>query len=81
MASREAQNAWRGKVGSVEGVATTVPIKGKAADVLHELEWGIRSGLSYTGASTLRQLRTKSRFMEQTSASQTESSPHALLKL
>jgi len=81
MASREAQKAWRGKVGSVEGVATTVPIKGKVADVLHDLEWGIRSGLSYTGARSLRELRSKSRFLTQTSAAQTESSPHALLNL
>lgn len=81
MASREAQKAWRGKVGSVEGVATTVPIKGKVSDVLHDLEWGIRSGLSYTGARNLRELRGKSKFLTQTSASQTESSPHALLNL
>ena len=81
MASREAQKAWRGKVGSVEGVTTTVAIKGPAAEVLHDLEWGIRSGLSYTGARDLRELRAKASFVMQTSASQTESSPHALLKL
>ena len=81
MASREAQKAWRGKVGSVEGVATTVPIRGSVTNVLHDLEWGIRSGLSYTGARNLKELRGKARFMIQTSASQTESSPHALLKL
>ena len=81
MASREAQKAWRGKVGSVEGVATTVAIKGPVSDVLHDLEWGIRSGLSYTGARNLRELRGKATFVTQTSASQTESSPHALLKL
>ena len=78
MASREAQKAWRGKVGSVEGVSTTVPIKGSAKDTLHDLEWGIRSGLSYTGATSLSELRSKSSFVEQTNAGQTESSPHAL---
>jgi IMP dehydrogenase len=81
MASREAQKAWRGKVGSVEGVTTTVAIKGPASEVLHDLEWGIRSGLSYTGARNLRELRTKSKFLEQTQSSQAESSPHALMKL
>ncbi len=80
MASHEAQKAWRGKIGSIEGVSTTVTIKGPVADVLHDLEWGIRSGLSYTGAYNLMELRAKSRFVEQTQASQTESSPHALLK-
>ena len=78
MASREAQKSWRGKVGSVEGVSTTVPIKGPASDVLHDLEWGIRSGLSYTGARNLVDLRTKSQFIEQTQSSQTEGTPHAL---
>jgi len=78
MASVEAQKAWRGKVGSVEGVSTTVPFKGRAAGVLHDLEWGIRSGLSYTGARNLSELRAKCSFVEQTNAGQTESSPHAL---
>jgi len=81
MASREAQKAWRGKVGSVEGVATTVPVKGAVEDVLHDLEWGIRSGLSYTGARNLSELRCKAKFIEQTQSAQTESSPHALLRL
>ena len=79
MASREAQKAWRGKVGSIEGVSTTVAIKGPVSDVLHDLEWGIRSGLSYTGARSLSALRAGARFIEQTSSAQTESSPHALL--
>jgi IMP dehydrogenase len=76
MASREAQKSWRGKVGSVEGVSTTVPIKGPASDVLHDLEWGIRSGLSYTGARNLVDLRTKSRFIKQTTNGVVESSTH-----
>jgi len=79
MASREAQKAWRGKVGSVEGVSTTVPIKGGVHDVLHDLEWGIRSGLSYTGARDLIELYNHAEFLEQSTASQAESSPHALL--
>ena len=80
MASREAQKAWRSKVGSVEGVSTTIAIKGPAQDVLYDLEWGIRSGLSYTGARNLVELRSKANFIEQTQASQAESSPHALLR-
>jgi IMP dehydrogenase len=79
MASREAQKSWRGKVGSVEGVSTTVPIKGPTSDVLHDLEWGIRSGLSYTGARNLIDLRTKSRFIKQTTNGVVESSTHVNL--
>ena len=81
MASHEAQKAWRGKIGSIEGVSTTVAIKGGVSDVLHDLEWGIRSGLSYAGAYDLVELRAKARFVEQTSAGQTESSPHALNRI
>jgi IMP dehydrogenase len=80
MASREAQKAWRGKVGSIEGVSTTVAVKGSVSDVLHDLEWGIRSGLSYSGARNIPQLQASAKFIEQTSSAQTESSPHALLK-
>ena len=78
MASREAQTSWRGRVGSVEGVSTTVPWRGPVADVLHELEWGIRSGLSYTGANNLAELRGKAQFVRQTMSGLSESKPHAL---
>jgi len=81
MASHEAQKAWRGKIGSIEGVSTTVTIKGSVAEVLHDLEWGIRSGLSYAGAYNLVELRTKAHFVEQTQSGQTESSPHALSRI
>jgi IMP dehydrogenase len=78
MASREAQTSWRGKTGSVEGVSTTVAWRGPVSEILHNLEWGIRSGFSYSGAKTLSELRSKAIFIEQTNAAQRESSPHAL---
>jgi len=78
MASREAQKSWRGKTGSIEGVSTTVPFRGPVKDVLRDLEWGIRSGLSYSGAKNLKELRAKARFIQQSDAAQTESAPHAL---
>jgi len=81
MASREAQTSWRGRIGSVEGVSTMVAMRGRVSDVLHELEWGIRSGLSYAGACNLMELRVRCDFLEQTQSSQVESLPHALLKL
>jgi IMP dehydrogenase len=78
MASREAQKSWRGKTGSVEGVSTTVPFRGPVQNVLRDLEWGIRSGLSYSGAKDLKELRAKAKFIRQSEAAQTESAPHAL---
>jgi IMP dehydrogenase len=78
MASKDAQIEWRGKTASLEGVATSVPCKGPVADTLAELERGIRSGLSYSGARTISELQQKARFIRQTSSGQTESSPHIL---
>ena len=78
MASKDAQMAWRGTTASLEGVATTVPCKGPLADVLEDLERGIRSGLSYSGARSIRELQTKAEFIQQTASGQLESSAHIL---
>jgi IMP dehydrogenase len=78
MASKDAQIEWRGSTASLEGIATTVPCKGPVEDILHELQRGIRSGLSYSGARTIGQLQTKSQFIRQTSSGQIESSTHIL---
>ena len=76
MASKEAQIQWRGHFASVEGVSSAVPCRGSAEDVLKELETGIRSGLSYTGAKNILELQAMSSFVEQTPAGQLESSTH-----
>jgi len=76
MASAEAQLAWRGKVGSLEGVAHSVPYKGPLTDIVRDLERGIRSGLSYSGARSIRQLQARAQWVVQTGASQVESSAH-----
>jgi IMP dehydrogenase len=78
MASKDAQIEWRGKTASLEGVATTVSCKGPVGDVLAELERGIRSGLSYSGARTIEELQAKSQFIRQTSSGQVESGTHIL---
>lgn len=76
MASKEAQEDWRGKVSSIEGVASMVPCKGAVENVLRELEVGIRSGLSYSGARNIAELQARATFIKQTSAGQVESSAH-----
>ena len=79
MASKDAQLEWRGHTASEEGVSSTVPYKGELKDVLGSLERGIRSGLSYTGAKNLKELRSKAQFIQQTSAGQRESFTHIML--
>ena len=78
MASKEAQEDWRGTFSSNEGISTTVPYKGSVEVVLNDLENGIRSGLSYSGARTILELQTKVQFVKQTLAGQVESSTHIL---
>tara|TARA_B100001123_G_scaffold427741_1_gene543710 strand:- start:419 stop:1435 length:1017 start_codon:yes stop_codon:yes gene_type:complete len=76
MASKEAQVEWRGKYSSFEGVATRVPCRGSVEIVLEDLEKGIRSGFSYTGARNLKELQAKAQFVEQTTSGLSESRTH-----
>ena len=78
MASKEAQVEWRGKYSSFEGVATRVPHRGPVAAVLEDIERGIRSGLSYSGARTIAELQAKARFVRQTTSGLSESRAHIL---
>lgn len=78
MASPEAQIAWRGMARSLEGISTTIPYKGRVEDILSKLERNIKSGLSYTGARNLSELRSKARFIKQTSSGLSESRTHIL---
>ncbi len=78
MASKDAQQTWRNRTGSIEGVSTVVPFKGSVGDVLNELKVGIRSGLSYSGARSISELQAKAVFVSQTPAGQIESTAHIL---
>ena len=78
MASKEAQREWRGKSSTPEGVSAVVPYKGPVDDILKDLRGGICSGLSYTGANTIKELHSKRRFILQSSAAQLESNTHIL---
>jgi len=76
MASKDAQIQWRGHTASIEGVSSTVPLKGDVSSVISEIMTGLRSGMSYTGVRNLRNLHLKSNFIRQTSAGSIESSTH-----
>ena len=76
MASKEAQVDWRGKYSSFEGVSSRVPYRGPVRKILEDLERGIRSGLSYSGARTISELHLKARFVRQTSSGLSESKTH-----
>ena len=76
MASKEAQVGWRGKYSSHEGISTTVPFRGPVLKVLEDVQRGIRSGLSYSGARSIKELQSKAEFVVQTSSGLSESRTH-----
>ncbi|MBI4377162.1 MAG: IMP dehydrogenase [Elusimicrobia bacterium] len=61
-----------------EGVESMAPYRGPVTDVLFQLQGGLRSGMSYSGARTLEELWKKSEFIRISPAAWEESKPHAL---
>jgi len=59
-----------------EGVEALVPYRGRTAGVLSQLVGGLRSGMSYCGATTVAELRANARFIRMTDAGVRESMPH-----
>ncbi len=59
-----------------EGIEALVPYRGKVSAVLTQLLGGLRSGMSYCGATTLGELRARARFMRVTDAGVREGMPH-----
>ena len=80
MASKEAQRDWHGRYASNEGVSATIPYRGSVVPILEDLERGLRSGFSYSGARTLEELQAKSQFTQQTSAGLSESHTHIVAR-
>lgn len=78
MASRKAQEGWRGKARSVEGKSMEVEYKGPTIDILEDTKAGMLSGFSYCGARNLKELRKNAKFIQQTLAGQVESRPHGV---
>ncbi len=83
MASKEAQEDFMGTMAdwkTAEGVSIEVPCKGCASEVLSDIMGGIRSGLTYCGASTVQDLQRKAEFMQVTPSGWIEGTPHAQLR-
>lgn len=81
MASREAQEDFMGQMQdwkTAEGVAIEVVAKGPAIKIILDIMGGIRSGMTYSGASEIRDLKRKAQFIEISQAARVEGTPHAL---
>lgn len=59
-----------------EGVEAMVPMRGPAKDIVYQLVGGLRSGLSYAGATSISELWEKAEFIRITSAGKAESQAH-----
>lgn len=59
-----------------EGVEAMVPYKGSVVDIVKQLTGGIRSGMSYCGATTIKQMQENAEFVKISSAGFAESQPH-----
>lgn len=82
MASREAQNDFLGGMHewkTAEGVATEVPYREDQDGILADIIGGLRSGLTYAGASTIKELQRKLDYVVVSQAGRIESLPHKIL--
>ena len=61
-----------------EGIEGRVPYKGPLSDTVYQLVGGLRSGMGYCGARTIRDLQEKARFIRITPSTVQESHPHGI---
>lgn len=59
-----------------EGVEGRVPYKGPVGQVVHQLIGGLRAGMGYTGAATIKELQQRAQFVRITNAGLRESHVH-----
>jgi len=62
-----------------EGVEGLVPYKGSLKNYLHQIKGSLQSSFYYIGGRTYDEFYNKSKFIQITSASMTESHPHEIL--
>ncbi|MDF2691267.1 MAG: guanosine monophosphate reductase [Gammaproteobacteria bacterium] len=82
MASQEAQADFMGNMPewkTAEGVATEVPYRENEELIVADIVGGLRSGLTYGGAATIRELQRKLNYTLITPAARIESLPHKTL--
>ena len=83
MASKEAaEDHLGGLTGwkTSEGVSTTVPYSEDEEEIIADIVGGLRSGLTYAGANSIRELQRKLNYVHISHASLVESLPHKTLR-
>jgi|FLOH01.1.fsa_nt_gi IMP dehydrogenase len=64
-----------------EGVESLISLRGPVTEVIKQLVGGFRSGMSYSGARTIKELQQKAQFVRITPGGQRESTHHDVIKL
>ncbi|MBI5730420.1 MAG: IMP dehydrogenase, partial [Ignavibacteriales bacterium] len=62
-----------------EGIEGRVPYKGSLADTIYQFIGGLRAAMGYCGAKTIKDLKSKSKFVKISNAGLRESHPHDVL--
>ena len=82
MASSEVQDDYHGGMAewrTAEGVSTEIPFSNNEDTIIADIVGGLRSGMTYAGASTIRELQRKLVYVKITPAGKIESLPHRTL--
>ena len=61
-----------------EGIEGRVPYKGSLSEVVYQLIGGLRAAMGYSGAKTIEDMKTKTKFVKITNAGLRESHPHSV---
>jgi len=82
MASREVAEDYMGGLTdwkTAEGVSTKVPYREDEDQIIADIVGGLRSGMTYAGANTIRELQRKLNYQIITPAARIESLPHKMM--
>jgi IMP dehydrogenase len=59
-----------------EGIEGRVPYKGSVVSIIYQMVGGLRASMGYCGCATIEDMRTRTEFVEITSAGMRESHVH-----
>lgn len=62
-----------------EGIVGRVPYRGPLADTIYQLIGGLKAGMGYVGASSLKELQSKAKFLKITAAGLREGHVHDVI--
>jgi IMP dehydrogenase len=68
----------RGETHNVEGYSATIPYKGKVKRIINDILDGLKSSMSYVGASNLEEFRSLAEFIRVTNSGINEAKPYLI---